>query len=95
MPSSDEFLRRILAYTTLFGFIIFIFFYGVAESLSGMNISFRPLLGLDSRTSLSRARLLSSAFLHILKLPGLVAIPDFSRYEFMRKLSEEEFPIGM
>lgn len=95
--SSDEWLRRILAYTTLFGFIGFIFFYGVADSLYGMSNGFHPLQGLNSRTSLTSAQ--SPAAFCILnfnwKLADRVAIPDFSRYEFLRKLSAEEFPIGI
>jgi hypothetical protein len=49
MPS-DEWLRRFLSYSILFGFTVFVFFYGVAESFSG---GFRPLPGLNSRTSLA------------------------------------------
>ena len=56
MQSLEEWFRRVLAYTTLFGFTFFIFLYGrsLAESFPGMSKDPGPLKQdpiLDSRTS--------------------------------------------
>jgi hypothetical protein len=91
MPS-DEGLRRILAYTTLFGFIFFIFFYGIAQSLSGMSTDFRPL---GKHQGFNPRMFPDNQWRSILTIAGLVVIPDFSRYKFMRNLSVEDFPIGV
>ncbi|KAF8806977.1 Metallo-dependent phosphatase [Phlegmacium glaucopus] len=54
MQSSDKWLRRMLAYTTLSGVIVFIFlYYGVTETLYGMGKGFRPLNPLTQHQDLN------------------------------------------